>query len=48
MKPRIRAVCPVCGRDLECDVAPHLNAGSDTEYTIVVSPTGRQHISDHY
>jgi hypothetical protein len=46
VRPRIKAVCPVCGRDLECDVK-YVNADSDVTYTIVVSPAGRAHINSH-
>ena len=44
--PRIKAVCPVCGRDLQCEVAfRHENRD---DYTIVVSAAGRDHIATHY
>jgi len=44
--PRVKAVCPVCGRDLQCDVA-YRHADRD-DYTIVVSAKGRDHIATHY
>lgn len=46
LKPRIKAICPVCSRPLECDVA-FANANSDVEYTIVVSQRGYDHIKSH-
>lgn len=45
--PRIKAVCPVCGRDLECEVA-FKNPDKHNQYTIVVGPLGHDHIASHY